>query len=251
MVRVNAVLLIVFFLCSFASVGHAKEEVPGIKRQVKTMKTADVPARKPVQVKIPALTGTAPLIDVNKVTAGHCAAAYDEISSAMASAPSPSVIFRNVGVMGETGSVIQGFKCFFEGAAPAVEDAFAVSSLGEEMAKCRYGFRDSRWNRACMHPQDIRDKMDVVKEQLWSRGWTDVSAVNPSLEANQAGGLYYGAFANIAAVPYIEFGRYINGDVMLLRAIAGFEIADQFRRSGSHYMMCVADDISSFANRCR
>ncbi len=249
--RIKAVLLIAFLVCAFAVEGHAKEEAVGVTRQVKTIKAADVPARKPVQVKIPALTGTAPLIDVNKVTAGHCAAAYNGISSALASAPSPSVIFRNVGIVGETGSVNQEFKCFFEGAAPAVEDAFSVSSLGEEMAKCRYGFRDSRWNRACIHPQDIRDKMDVVKEQLWSRGWTDASAINPGVEANQAGGLFYGGFTSIAAVPYIEFGRFISGDVMLIRALAGFEIADQFMRSGSNYMMCVADDIVSFANRCR
>lgn len=258
MFRTKIIALLV--VCAFIVplIGHAKEGTT-VLRSVKVIHKDEVPVAKPrLQAKPRELVGTIEQLDPNPITAAHCAKAYQEIADALASAPGPSLTFWNSSIIGETGSVRQEFKCFFEGAAHAVEDSISTSSSAEEMYKCRNGMRNTRWNNACVHPSQIREKMNAIKEELFDKGWTDSAAIDPSQEINQPGSMFYSGFTSIEQLPYIEFARQgIIGEALLLRALVGFEKTDQFMRAELpdgrkiNYMFCVADNIADFASRCR
>ena len=272
---------------------------PTVEKEV----TTDVKVQKKIEMKAPTVTGkpirtrrppTGPAGrgggggDSNEETAAHCATAYQEIANALAAAPSPSLTFFNSGVSEEMGSFRQKFECFFEGVAPTIENSMEARTGAEELSKCRDGLRDADWNRNCVHPQDIRPKMNEVKAELAAAGWNDSIAVNPTLPHNQVDSLMSGAFEDIDIVPYIVFYRTrmdgdivlptgTTGDLMLLRALAGFEDADKFFRAELpppaehpdrhpiiHYMTCVAAEyvnpdhpdlkytnITDFADACR
>ncbi len=194
--------------------------------------------------------------DENAATAAYCAAAYQEMANAVSRDSNKAIIrFWHVGVSGETGRISQELFCYLPDASEAIDNSTLIrDSRGypTNLGSCIDGYKDSGWRSSCFDPRRIVDLKNEKKEALRNAGWNDSKAIDRNDTNNQPTSLNYGGFTYLSSeVPYILFDRFNSGDVMLLRAIAGYENIMTLMYSGERTWTCIASNVGDFANRCR
>lgn len=215
------------------------------------------------EFSIPPLRMTPGLLDTTRVVEGRCAETYGGLADALAvilgGDITPSMEFSTIRISGETGRAGKNFYCFYDSSSEGdtILNATSTFPTNRPMYLCRYGLtiEDSR-NMNCVIPSDVIEKVDAAKAQLTSVGWSDELALTDKIDANQEGDAYYEGwsyiFPYVDDVPYLQFFRFgSSGDILLLRALVGYEKMVQFMTSPAHYMLCIPDNIDSFADRCR